>query len=463
MSTAIIYVVFNLFVVRASEFPVLFCTRIAREVAVQQSLKRLRGGYDQPIREKISSEDETSTSSMVEIEWKGVPKVPGFEDAPPHASEHDWDPQYYIEHGIDITGGFFDPIPGGESWNWTERLDGIEDLSNFSYTREMNKLRRKIIREDLKNIPEKEKSDLVVSSDVRFTPRPKNYVKLPAKELNLEDWANMTDREIEARITTSIEQFQTGEPSVLFDADFVYGIDRNRTENENSLDNDARLRLMFSVLGIERYYLAIRAMQEENKERLRPLDRSLMTAAQDGDAQQVGFWLRRGADKDVRDCFGLRHTPLQSAALLGHLAVVRALLDHGADPLAREPAHGRTALHIAAARGNTEVVRMLVERGAPVEAESFRGRTPLHDAAATGLSPARRARRSATHPRPSSARCTLKRALRPPPAASPSPRRRHRVVTLSRFPRPQRRRPPAPAGTGRRSAAGPECRPPWRE
>ena len=185
-------------------------------------------------------------------------------------------------------------------------------------------------------------------------------------------------------MSTAFEQFSKGDSSVLFDAEFVYGVDRNQTEEESTYDGDARIRLMFSFFGMEGDYRAIRAMQEDNKDRLSALDRSLMTAVQDGDAQQVGFWIRRGANKDVRDCFSLRLSALQTAALLGHLAVARALLDHGADPLLKELHHGRTALHIAAARGNTEVVRLLVQRGVPVEAESFRGRTPLHDAAAAG-------------------------------------------------------------------------------
>lgn len=60
---------------------------------------------------------------------------------------------------------------------------------------------------------------------------------------------------------------------------------------------------------------------------------------------------------------------------------IRLLLDLGFDPGARreEPPwrRGETALHAAAWRGRTSVVRLLIERGAPLEAKLASGQTPL--------------------------------------------------------------------------------------
>jgi len=84
-------------------------------------------------------------------------------------------------------------------------------------------------------------------------------------------------------------------------------------------------------------------------------------------------------------------TPLMAAAGLGRCTnertlkrgkrlpsaehAVMLLLDHGADVNAVNEADF-TALHAAAYRGLHEVIRILVERGAHIDARDFRGRTP---------------------------------------------------------------------------------------
>ena len=61
---------------------------------------------------------------------------------------------------------------------------------------------------------------------------------------------------------------------------------------------------------------------------------------------------------------------------LDALAGAQALLDAGADVNARERS-GRTALHAAAAKGYSDVVKLLVERGADVAAKDIDGATPI--------------------------------------------------------------------------------------
>lgn len=86
---------------------------------------------------------------------------------------------------------------------------------------------------------------------------------------------------------------------------------------------------------------------------------------------------RRVAGADADD----RHRALALAAQLGHVDVVRALLDTGEDPDRYNPpqAHSHsTPLHQAVAAGHLDVVRLLVERGARLDIRDslFEG-TPL--------------------------------------------------------------------------------------
>ena len=59
-------------------------------------------------------------------------------------------------------------------------------------------------------------------------------------------------------------------------------------------------------------------------------------------------------------------TGLHTAAQRGHLEIVRLLLQHGADPNAREAGDNTYPLHWAAARKNVEIVRALLDAGGDV-------------------------------------------------------------------------------------------------
>lgn len=76
-------------------------------------------------------------------------------------------------------------------------------------------------------------------------------------------------------------------------------------------------------------------------------------------------------------------TPLHLAVLLGHVALVRLLLQRGAAVGAADRA-GRTPLHEAAWHGHSRVAELLLQHGAPAAARSGAGLTPLHWAAALG-------------------------------------------------------------------------------
>ena len=80
--------------------------------------------------------------------------------------------------------------------------------------------------------------------------------------------------------------------------------------------------------------------------------------------------LDRGVSPDTADRFG--RTALMLAAYRGDREIAAALLDHGAAVDARTPA-GDTALMVAAALGYVDVVRLILERGADTTAVNTDG------------------------------------------------------------------------------------------
>lgn len=72
-----------------------------------------------------------------------------------------------------------------------------------------------------------------------------------------------------------------------------------------------------------------------------------------------------------------RQTPLMLAAARGHTDTVAALLERGAEPALRDAASA-TAMSLAAAGGHAEIVEALLANGADPDPVDGQGRTPLH-------------------------------------------------------------------------------------
>jgi ankyrin repeat protein len=92
--------------------------------------------------------------------------------------------------------------------------------------------------------------------------------------------------------------------------------------------------------------------------------------------------LARGAAADRPN--SSRMTPLFHAAHARHLAIVQLLLSHGASPNPVEARYGDSALMRAANGGQADIVRVLVDRGAPINLANTEGLTALHMAARNG-------------------------------------------------------------------------------
>jgi cytohesin len=103
----------------------------------------------------------------------------------------------------------------------------------------------------------------------------------------------------------------------------------------------------------------------------------LHEASKNGHEAIVLLLLEKGADVSVKDNYG--DSPLHEASLNGNEKIVSLLLEKGADVNAKTN-YGATPLHEACMKGNEDVVSLLLEKGADVNAKMDNGVTPLHEA-----------------------------------------------------------------------------------
>ncbi|KAF6778441.1 hypothetical protein AHF37_02090 [Paragonimus kellicotti] len=109
----------------------------------------------------------------------------------------------------------------------------------------------------------------------------------------------------------------------------------------------------------------------------------LFDACRNGDAFRVKFLLDNGACVDMTDSSGRKSTPLHFAAGYGHRDVVELLLERGADVNARDDG-GLVPLHNACSFGHVDVVHLMLRAGSDPNARDCWNYTPLHEAAIKG-------------------------------------------------------------------------------
>lgn len=105
-------------------------------------------------------------------------------------------------------------------------------------------------------------------------------------------------------------------------------------------------------------------------------------AAQRGEVSEVESLVESGADSHAAKAGG--QTPLHLAAANGDADRVRVLIEDGAEFDVPDGDEGLCPLHVAAQYGHERVVDLLVRYGADLEARTLHQQTPLHLAALHG-------------------------------------------------------------------------------
>lgn len=113
-------------------------------------------------------------------------------------------------------------------------------------------------------------------------------------------------------------------------------------------------------------YIIINQRQEITALRKGEKYRSIFNAINDGNIEEVRNFINNGADINERCTMGT--TPLHKAVIMGNEKAVELILSAGADIEAKNTRENATALNIAASRGELEIAKMLIKKGADVNA-----------------------------------------------------------------------------------------------
>jgi hypothetical protein len=101
----------------------------------------------------------------------------------------------------------------------------------------------------------------------------------------------------------------------------------------------------------------------------------IWSAAREGNRDALLENLKAGISVNAKDPQG-GATPLNTAAMCGQTELAKLLIEKGADISISNP-DGNTALHLAAFFGHEKMVQLLLDSGATVSAQSKRGETAL--------------------------------------------------------------------------------------
>ena len=106
---------------------------------------------------------------------------------------------------------------------------------------------------------------------------------------------------------------------------------------------------------------------------------ALMNAINENNFSLAQQLIRNGAD--VNELDSNQDAPLVIAAYKGYSEIVKLLLESGADIRAVDPGMKATALHAAAYAGRTEAAKLLIEYNIDINKQGpYNGYTALHDA-----------------------------------------------------------------------------------
>ncbi len=102
----------------------------------------------------------------------------------------------------------------------------------------------------------------------------------------------------------------------------------------------------------------------------------------DGNTEESLKYINSGGKVNVSDDYGL--SPIHMAASKGNIQVLKALIDHGANVNAVEKKSSMTPIHYAAYNKNSAAIKLLIKNGANIDSNDRKGRTALKISSLSG-------------------------------------------------------------------------------
>ena len=153
--------------------------------------------------------------------------------------------------------------------------------------------------------------------------------------------------------------------------EYLKKLAKDRLRDMRASDPNVKLAAAQREVARDHGYSSWRALKAEVERRSADPTHRFLDACAVGDAESVAALLAEqpalATAVDARRPHG-GWTALHTASFGGHAPVVRLLLEHGADPHARETGDNTTPLHWAAARSDPDTVRALLDSGANARA-----------------------------------------------------------------------------------------------